>query len=190
MRYDFTSKTDFMNWANDVRPDTCMASVKDFVAGLTENTRLSHIMQWLFRDCQFRKLIDKVEKYTHSHVETFNTYNWNGNGTNILQGFNFDYNGTPYFGLQIHLGGDARCNYSDVVVFEGNFFTETEDFYPTPLEFEVDGVKYSATPSLTTEVVTVDSENGECWECCACDKDDLIEAVRTKLALLSGKEPK
>jgi hypothetical protein len=59
---------------------------------------------------------DMYENNTHGGV--FNTYNWENNLSQTLQGLSFDLNGTSYLLLQIHGGADVRGGYTRPRAFE------------------------------------------------------------------------
>lgn len=49
--------------------------------------------------------------------EGFNSYNWNANFSQVIQGQNLEFNGKYYVLLQIHGGCDVRGGYTDAKLF-------------------------------------------------------------------------
>jgi hypothetical protein len=49
--------------------------------------------------------------------ESFNSYNWNANFSQTIQGQNLEFNGKYYVLLQIHQGCDVRGGYTDAKLF-------------------------------------------------------------------------
>lgn len=180
MRYDFTTKADLVSWCSDVPKDSCYASTGKFLEGLTEHVKLTHAVQWLFRNRTFCKLEDRVKELLGvEELNDFNTYNWGAKCYNDMQGFDFMYRGENYCAIQIHFGGDIRGNYSDLVVFEGSFLDLASEFDPDSMSIEVDGKQYTATPSLTGEMVSVwGRDTGLDFETYEVDRDDIIAAIR------------
>ena len=180
MRYAFTTKADLVSWCSDVPNDSCYASTGKFLEGLTEHVKLTHAIQWLFRNRTFTALEDRVKKLLGiEELNDYNTYNWGAHCTNDMQGFDFEYKGENYCALQIHFGGDIRGNYSDLVVFEGSFLDLAGDFSPDCMDIEVDGKQYTATPSLTGEMVSVwGRDTGLDFETYEVDRDDIINSIR------------
>lgn len=178
--YEFTTKSDLVSWCREVPKDSCYASTGKFLEGLTEHVKLSHAIQWLFRNRSFTALEDRVKEILGlTELSDFNTYNWGAKCYNDMQGFDFEYKGTDYCAIQIHYEGDIRGNYSDLVVFEGSFLDNASDFSADSMDIEVDGKHYSATPSLTGEMVSVwGRDTGIDFETCEVDRDDIIEAIR------------
>lgn len=178
--YEFTTKSDLVSWCREVPKDSCYASTGKFLEGLTEHVKLTHAIQWLFRSRSFTALEDRVKELLGlTELYDFNTYNWGAKCYNDMQGFDFEYKGSDYCAIQIHHGGDIRGNYSDLVVFEGSFLDNASDFSADSMDIEVDGKHYSATPSLTGEMVSVwGRDTGIDFDTCEVDRDDIIEAIR------------
>lgn len=185
MKYEFTTKEDLINACRDDSQDTCYASTKKFLEGLTENVRLTHILQWIYQHYMFCPLVERIAHHLKVEPEalnTFNTYNWCAKCSTDIQGFDFTYKGSDYCALQIHLGGDMRGNYSDLVVFEGHFFDNVEDFCPDSMRLEVDGKNYYASPSLTSETVSIYGPDDDTdFYTCEVERTDIENAIREHL---------
>lgn len=182
--YEFTTKEDLVSWSREVPQDSCYASTGKFLEDLTEHVKLTHAIQWLFRHRSFTALEDRVKELLGlTDLYDFNTYNWGAKCYNDMQGFDFEYKGSNYCAIQIHLGGDIRSNYSDLVVVEGSFIDNVQEFYADSVSIEVDGHDIAATPSITSEYVELfDRTDGVDLESVTdVDIEDIKEAVREQL---------
>lgn len=160
------------------------ASTAKFIESLTENERLSHAVQWLYRDRYIGELTDRIgEILKCKPIQSFNTYNWAANCSDNIQGFDFTYKGNDYCALQVHLGGDIRGAYSDLVVFEGSFISNVQDFYPDSTTVTVDGRDFSITPNLIGEYNDVYDLTTEkcCCEISDCDLSDIEDTLRERM---------
>lgn len=50
--------------------------------------------------------------------DSFNSYNWSANYSQVVQGQRFDHDGEKYVLLQIHQGCDVRGGYTDAMLFK------------------------------------------------------------------------
>lgn len=63
-------------------------------------------------------------------IDEWNSYNWDSNISQILQGINIEINGDKYVLLQVHGGADARGGYTKVQCFKlKGFLSCNADIY-------------------------------------------------------------
>ena len=186
--YSTTTIQDLINACSEPDNNWALASTGAFLDTLIVNEKLTHAVQWLFRTRSLHELTDYIAELLNvDDLNTFNTYNWGSNCTNDLQGFDFTYKGNDYCAIQVHRGGDIRCNYSDFVVVEGSFIDNVQDYYADSIYIEVDGHDIAVSPSLTSEWVELyDQTDGTELESVAMVYiDDIKEAVREQLKELA-----
>ena len=68
----------------------------------------------------------------------FNTYNWDNNFSQVLQGNVIELDGEKYVLLQIHGGADVRGGYTDAKLFKFDDYAEEYDLYRDDCGFSVD----------------------------------------------------
>lgn len=180
----FTTLQNLADACNETIEGSVYVPTGKFLESLTCHEKLTHAVQWLFRNRSFCALTDRIQELLKvDEIKSFNTYNWGGNCTNDLQGFDFTYKGNDYCALQIHRGGDIRSNYSDLVVVEGSFIDNVQEFYADSVSIEVDGHDIAATPSITSEYIELyDRTDGvELESVTDVDIEDIKEDIREQL---------
>lgn len=180
---NFTTAKDLIACCRMPENAVCASTAK-FIESLTENERLSHAVQWLYRDRYIGELTHRIGEILKCNpIHPYNTYNWSANCSDNIQGFDFTYKGNDYCALQVHLGGDIRGAYSDPVVFEGSFVSNAGDFCPGSTTVTVDGHDFSITPNLIGEYNDVyDCTTGEaCREISDCDLRDIENTLRERM---------
>ena len=101
--------------------------------------------------------------------EGWNTYNWENNFSQVIQGHNLELEGEHYVLIQIHNGADVRGGYTDAKLFRLNDYAEHHIVLTDDCMFWVEDAE--------GEEVTLDW-HGE-WIAdgtCACDEDFLAFA--------------
>ena len=85
------------------------------------------------------------EEWLHNHGFTwndrtcgFNTYNWDNNFSQVLQGNIIERDDETYVLLQIHGGADVRGGYTDAKLFKFDAHAEDYDLYRDDCGFGVD----------------------------------------------------
>lgn len=67
-------------------------------------------------------------EYRHAYVDSrsdgWNTYNWENNFSQVIQGHNLELEDAPYVLIQIHNGADVRGGYTDAKLFRLADYTE------------------------------------------------------------------
>lgn len=109
---------------------------------------------------------DVLENYNEQiewKGDQFNTYNYENNLSQILQGRVFIYDNTPYVLLQIHGGADVRGGYTDTQCFElKGYLTGNVDVYGSNDNGDQVDITYNGY-SLTDEngngVTMLESDN-------------------------------
>ena len=129
---------------------------------------------------------DVIESYGDVNPVCNNSYNWSSPLSNDIDyriydvGYGF-YDSKTYVEIAVHRYGDARCNYTDYILYE---FDCVEEFYELLLEsniydtIEVDGVQYDLVIDVLSDTIEVEGYNGDYFTIVASDRSEAIEAIK------------
>lgn len=110
--------------------------------------------------------------------QPWNTYNWDNNFDQILQGSNLERDGDRYVLIQIHGGCDVRSGYTDAKlfkIFDEDYFLDDSCQFDLPREeAEAAGYPVQLIGSEDSDWITVDYHHGsECMIYDRCIGDDV-----------------
>ena len=105
----------------------------------------------------------------------FNTYNWDNQFSQVMQGQKLKLNGDTYYLLQLHNGADVRGGYTDAKLFKAS-----HDY------FLLDDCHFGISDNLTLDVRGVDYElyNSDTYNSRMILNDDIKEIIE----LVGGKK--